>query len=226
MFTINSSKLFILRNVPNNTQRFFILKGSHGDDILAHVVTETNRYASQKLAAKPDQLAKWKDVLVPELKVYFGVCIVMGINSLPCTADYWSSDPNIGNEGINNVRTKNRFQEITWFLHFNDSSVEPPRDDENYDRLYKVRSILSAFNDKMLAVYKPNKYILVGEGMVAFKDRLSFRLYMPAKPTKYGIKVWIPADASYGFVLNHKLYLRKERNAAHHSAKMLHDLSS
>ena len=139
----------------------------------------------------------------------------MEINSLPCTADYWSSDRYIGNEGIKKVMTKNRFEEITRFLHFNDSSVEPSHGDENYDRLYKVRPILTAFNDKMLAVYKPNSNILADEGMVAFKGRLSFRQYMPAKPTKYGIKVWIAADACNGFIFNHKVYLGKERNAAH-----------
>ena len=50
--------------------------------------------------------------------------------------------------------------------------------------------------------------------MIAFKGRLSFRQYMPAKPTKYGIKVWLGADAWNGFVLNHKVYLGKETNAA------------
>ena len=38
--------------------------------------------------------------------------------------------------------------------------------------------------------------------MTAFKGRLNFRQYMPAKPTKYGIKVWMAADASNGYVVN------------------------
>ena len=29
----------------------------------------------------------------------------------------------------------------------------------------------------------------------------------PAKPTKYEIKVWMAADASNGFVINHEIYL-------------------
>lgn len=53
--------------------------------------------------------------------------------------------------------TKNRFEEITHFIHFNDSSIEPPRGDELYDRLYKARPILNAFNHKMLDLYKPKK---------------------------------------------------------------------
>ena len=54
--------------------------------------------------------------------------------------------------------------------------------------------------------YNPSKNISVDEGMIAFKGRLSFRQYMPAKPTKYGIKVWMCADSATGYVLNHDVY--------------------
>lgn len=46
--------------------------------------------------------------------------------------------------------------------------------------------------------------------MIGFQGRLSFHQYMPAKPTKYRIKVWMAADASNGFVNNHKVYLGKQ----------------
>jgi hypothetical protein len=38
--------------------------------------------------------------------------------------------------------------------------------------------------------YNPNKEQSIDEGMIAFKGRLSFKQYLPAKPTKFGIKVW------------------------------------
>ena len=47
-----------------------------------------------------------------------------------------------GNPGIRKVMTKNRFEELSCYLHFNDSSKEPARGDRDYDRLYKVRTIL------------------------------------------------------------------------------------
>ena len=60
--------------------------------------------------------------------------------------------------------------------------------------------------------FKPTKNIAVDEGMIGFRGRLSFRQYMPAKPTKYGIKVWMAADSSNGDVLNFDVYLGKEAN--------------
>ena len=173
-------------------------------------MTETNRYARQKLM--PAKLGKWTDVNVLELKAYLGVRIIMGINPLPATANYWSTDIYLGNEGIQKVFTRNRFDELTRFLHFNDSSTEPRRNDPAYDRLYKVRPLLNFFNARMQELYKPGREISVDEGMIAFRGRLAFKQYMPAKPTKYGIKVWIGADAANGFVVNQKVYLGKEKD--------------
>ena len=42
--------------------------------------------------------------------------------------------------------------------------------------------------------------------MVAFRGRLGFRQYMPGKPTKYGIKVWMRADPTNGFVNDFQVY--------------------
>ena len=73
-----------------------------------------------------------------------------------------------------------------------------------------MRLILTHFSANIQELYKPGRHISVDKGMIGFKGRLSFRQYMPAKPTKYGIKVWMAADASNGFVINHEVYLGKQ----------------
>jgi hypothetical protein len=72
---------------------------------------------------------------------------------------YWSSDPFIGNTGIQNVMTKNRFEELSQYLHFSNSATEPQRGEENYDRLYKVRRFFRAFwrtSKKPVSPQKPS----------------------------------------------------------------------
>ena len=108
----------------------------------------------------------------------------MGINNLPRLAMYWSSDPFIGNTGIQNVMTKNGFEELSQYLHFSNSATEPRRGEENFDRLYKVRPLLTGILENVQKAYEPSKNLSIDEGMIAFKGRLSFRQYMPAKPTK------------------------------------------
>ena len=158
-----------------------------GDDILIKIVDESNRFARQKLADKPEK--RWVDITLPELKAYLGISIIMGINYNPRTAMYWSADEFYCNPGIKKVMPRNRFDEIKRFLHFSDSSKQMQRGEEGYDRLYKVRCLLEHCKKTFKDSYNPSKNLSVDEGMIAFKGRLSFRQYMPAKPTKYGIKV-------------------------------------
>jgi hypothetical protein len=160
--------------------------------------------------ANTARLEKWQDTTVDELKGFFGISIIMEINNLPRLAMYWSSDPFIGNPGVQSVITKNRFEELSQFLHFTDSSKEPKRGEEGYDRLYKIRPVFKSVLEQAQSVYMPSKYMAVDEGMISFKGRLAFRQYIPAKPTKYGIKVWMIADSPNGFVANFSVYLGKE----------------
>ena len=68
--------------------------------LMKRIVEETNRYARQSLANNVPRISKWRNITKPELKAYFGLCIIMGINILPKDADYWSNDPFLGNEAV------------------------------------------------------------------------------------------------------------------------------
>jgi hypothetical protein len=52
----------------------------------------------------------------------------------------------------------------------------------------------------------PDKELCLDEGMVLFKGRLAFEQYMPFKPTKWGLKVWVLTDAETGYILNFEIY--------------------
>ena len=45
--------------------------------------------------------------------------------------------------------------------------------------------------------------------MIKFRGRLAFRQYMPAKPTKYGIKVWMRSDPTNGYTNVFQIYTGK-----------------
>ena len=198
--------------VPEEATSDFFFNLTFGDEMVDLIVRETNGYAQQKLANNA-RLEKWQDTTREEVKAYFGICLIMGINSLPRLAMYWSSDPFIGNTGIQNVMTKNRFEELSQYLHFSNSATEPQRGKENFDHLYKVRPLLTGVLENIQKAYEPSKNLSIDEGMIAYNGRLSFCQYMPAKPTKYGIKVWMAADSQNGYVNNFSVYLGKEADA-------------
>ena len=127
--------------VPIEAKAIDFLGLLFGEPVFDLIVEETNRYARQKLARSAARLAKWTDVNKQELKAYFGLCIIMGINTLPRIAMNWSSNCYIGNIGVQETITKNRFEEISEYMHFSDSTQEPQHRDDGYDRLFKVREL-------------------------------------------------------------------------------------
>ena len=46
------------------------------------------------------------------MKAFLGINFIVGIKKLPSLEDYWSTDKCIGNEKIQNVMTRTRFQSV------------------------------------------------------------------------------------------------------------------
>ena len=57
--------------------------------------------------------------------------------------------------------------------------------------------------------YQPECDLSLDESMVKFKGRLAFRQYLPAKPTRWGIKQFVLAEAKSGYCLKSVVYSGK-----------------
>jgi len=58
-------------------------------------------------------------------------------------------------------------------------------------------------------VYSPGENITIDEQLLAFRGRCGFRMHIPNKPAKYGIKIMMACDARSKFMLNAIPYLGK-----------------
>ena len=58
-------------------------------------------------------------------------------------------------------------------------------------------------------MYRPHQQLSLDEGMVPWRGHLSFRVYNPDKPKKYGIKAYMICDATNGYCLKFRLYTGK-----------------
>ena len=96
----------------------------------------------------------------------------------------------------------------------NDSQHQTARGDPNYDPLYKVRPALRMCQCTFLEQYIPGREMSIDEAMVKYKGRV-FRQYMPKKPVKWGIKVWMIAEPKTGYVSNFEVYLGKAPSNEH-----------
>lgn len=50
----------------------------------------------------------------------------------------------------------------------------------------------------------------IDEQLVTFRGRCPFRIYIPSKPGRYGIKIWALCDATNAYLYNAKVYIGKE----------------
>ncbi|XP_049774068.1 piggyBac transposable element-derived protein 4-like [Schistocerca cancellata] len=171
--------------------------------MMQQICFQTNLYAKLKNSAQ------WRELTVQELKAFLGMIIVMGIHQLPEAAIYWSSDPYLNVNAVSNVMTLARYKKIMENLHCNDNLFQPATNDPGYDKLYKIRPLISALNKNCLKVYHPSTSLAVDESVVAFKGRTSLKQYMPMKPVKRGYKIWCLADVNTGFISNFDVYTGK-----------------
>jgi hypothetical protein len=101
---------------------------------------------------------------------------------------------------------RDRFTQIWRYLHLQNNEDQP----QQPDKLWKVRWFLSFLNQKFKELYTPYGNVTIDESMVKFKGRLGFRQYLPAKPIKWGIKVWTMAESETGYMYSFQVYTGKE----------------
>ncbi|KAL8589454.1 hypothetical protein ACOMHN_061665 [Nucella lapillus] len=102
--------------------------------------------------------------------------------------------------------SKNRFEQLAKYFHLADSTKAVPRGQAGYDPLYKVRPLISLTQESFSSQFVPGRNVTVDEAMIKFKGRCGFLQYMPAKPTKWGVKVWALCDADSFYMLNYSVH--------------------
>lgn len=180
------------------------------DIIFEHIINETERYANQQIAENPDSnKSAWSKPSLPEIKAFIGLCFLMGIDVKPETKLYWSTDPFMESPIFRKTMPRNRFMQVMRYLHFSDNHNAQQPGHPSYDVLYKIRNILNMFNTSMKREFVPTRQVSIDECMIPFKGRVKFKQYMPAKPTKWGIKIWALADSNTGYICYTDVYTGK-----------------
>ena len=95
----------------------------------------------------------WNEITLNDLKAYLGFHILMGINHLPALEDYWKRDPFLHYVPVADRIPRDRFRELSRFLHFVDNDTFVPRGSPGHDRFGKVRPLINHLSDRFAAVY-------------------------------------------------------------------------
>lgn len=204
LFTFDDSHAGMQIQIPPNADPGFFFSLIVSDDLIEHMVIETNRYADQVLAVNRPMLCHsrlndWKPTNNDEMKVFLGLLLQMGPVVLPTLSHYWSKNELYKTALWRRTMSRDRFLLLLRFWHFANNR------DPLQGRLQKVAPILDHFNSVMSSVYKPARRLSLDESMVLWRGRLLFRQYIKNKRHKYGIKFFELAESN-GMILRLCIY--------------------
>ena len=181
------------------------------EDCIDQIVIETNRYAKEVLSN--EQYETWSDTNNAEIKAFLGFNILMGLVRMPALEDYWKKDYHYHYAPIASRISRDRFKQLSRCLHFTNNADLKKRGERGYDRIGKVRGVISILQTAQIEAYNMDKNAVVDEAMIPFKGRSCLKQYLKNKPVKRGIKVWCLADSSNGFIQNFDIYTGKGSNS-------------
>ncbi|CAB4058507.1 unnamed protein product [Lepeophtheirus salmonis] len=78
-----------------------------------------------------------------------------------------------------------------------------------YLKKYYERGLGDNWLEQLPYLYNPGSDVTVDEQLVPFRGRCLFRQYMPSKPARYGVKIWVACDAKSSYAWKIQVYTGK-----------------
>jgi hypothetical protein len=122
------------------------------DDIINHIVLETNRYAAQSMEKEKKQNLEFthgKTQIKKKLKCFW-VLLWMGLCRYPKISEYWSQNK-IYPHNFRQYMSRNRFEISLRMLHFSDSNG----DLQPIDRMRKISPLVTQLRERFQSVIIP-----------------------------------------------------------------------
>ncbi|GFX40951.1 piggyBac transposable element-derived protein 3 [Trichonephila clavipes] len=107
---------------------------------------------------------------------------MIGMKRLPSYRNHWSTSDILHDPYVSDLMPVERFTWIMGNLHLNDNTLMEKRGDKDFDKLFKLRLLITHLSETFLSISRPSKHHAVDESMVKFKGRNSLKQYMPKNP--------------------------------------------
>lgn len=179
------------------------------DEIIQELVQWTNVEISKK---RTDSMtsATFADTNPTEIKAFIGILTLsaaMKDNHLSTVELFNSSFT--GSRYVA-VMSRDRFDFILRCLRMDDKTLRPAR--RQQDPFIPVRKVWDLFIAQCKMNYSPGSNVTIDEQLLGFRGRCPFRMYIPNKPNKYGIKIPMMSDSGTNYMINAMPYIGKATN--------------
>lgn len=174
------------------------------NDALDIVVKNTNLYIN-KIASTYTDKSDVRSTDAEEMKCLLGLLYLAGSqkSGRKHLEEFFSKD-GLGSEIFPAAMSLRRMRLLLRCLRFDDTLTRDER--KQLDKLAAVRSLVENFNEKLKCNYSIGPYATLDEMLLGFRGRCSFKVYIPNKPNKYGLKVFSITDAKTMYTSNIEIY--------------------
>lgn len=140
-----------------------------------------------------------------EIAIVIGTLLIMSYHKLPNMHCYWSTRKSLGNDAVKAAISRDRFMLLHSKMYFN--VPEKPAD---CGKTFYIDELLSCLKYTFMKCRTDSQFQSIDEAMAKFKGRSTLKQYLPLKPIKRGIKLWVRSDAITGYAYDVNIYVGKE----------------
>ncbi|CAK1589288.1 unnamed protein product [Parnassius mnemosyne] len=175
------------------------------DEIISEIVRWTNAEISFKRRETMTS-ATFKDTSEDEIRALIGILVMTAMRK----DNHMSTDELFDRSSSTlyvSVMSRDRFDFLIRCLRMDDKNVRPVL--RVNDVFTPVRKIWDMFINQCTINYNPGAQLTIDEQLLGFRGRCPFRIYIPNKPSKYGLKLVMMCDIGTKYMINAMPYLGK-----------------
>ena len=191
-------------DVPDITSAASAFRAFFDDEIYDIILKHSNEEGRR--------LSKdWQEITRRDLDAFLGILLLCGVYNMSKVSVrlIWSST--VSHSPIYKAAmSRNRFYNILTVIRFDDKSTRVQR--REVDKFAPIRELFDRFTHNCRRMWYPSECVTVDEQLLGFRGRCPFRQYLPSKPDKYGIKLWLCADPSSCYTHNLQPILDKDES--------------
>lgn len=199
------------RTLGNNPTKLEVWNLLFDNDMIKTVVEYTNvKLEAAKAKIGPNtKITNYRNTDDVEIKALLGLFLLTSIfksNDEDVTSLF--SKDCTGRPVFNATMSQKRYQVLTACLRFDDVSTREDR--KKTDKAAAITDIFSKLISNSQINYSLTSNVTVDEMLVPFRGRCGFRVFMPNKPKKYGIKIMCLTDSKTAYFYNGYIYTGKD----------------
>lgn len=177
------------------------------DTLLNKIVFHTNQEINRRNKKYKVASQTISETNLVELKSLLGLYILAAALKDNNLSTKLMFDSSYSGTRYKSTMSKGRFEFLTACLRFDDKST---RDERRAESVFApIIEIWNDFIEICKKSFKPGAYVTIDEQLVGFRGKCPFRMYIPNKPAKYGLKIVLLCDESTKYLINASPYLGK-----------------